>query len=167
MVLQFIRKKEFILCGSWLHSVSCFFFLYLSSSLYLWTGFYSILPNIDKVLMIKLAANVPVFILQWISIHREIMNVLLSEFLLTFHQTEYGMLRFITWLIKILVLVRKVFVIIWEMFHGRISLKLVLLLQIVNFSSGFRFEWLYISAIISIRSSLTHHHGFQTVALLP
>ena len=37
-----------------------------------------------------------------------------------------------------------VFVIIWEMFHGRISLNLVLLLLLVNFVSWFRLELMYI-----------------------
>ena len=45
----------------------------------------------------------------------------------------------------ILVLIGMVFVIIQEMFHGRISLSLVLLLLLVNFLSGFRLELMYIS----------------------
>ena len=44
-------------------------------------------------------------------------------------------------------------------FHGKISLILVLLL-LVNFVSGFRLELMYITLIVSIRSSLTHLHGF-------
>ena len=36
----------------------------------------------------------------------------------------------------ILVLIKMVFVIILEMFHGRISLKLVLLLLLLNFVTG-------------------------------
>ena len=39
------------------------------------------------------------------------------------------------------------------MFHGRISLNSVLLLLLVNFVSGFRLELMYISLIVSIRSS--------------
>ena len=39
-------------------------------------------------------------------------------------------------------------------------LNLVLLLQVVNFVSGFRLEWMYISFIISSKSRLTHLHGF-------
>ena len=53
------------------------------------------------------------------------------------------------------------------MLDGRISLNLLLLLLIVNFMSGFRFELMYISPIESIRSSLTHLHGFQLLVLLP
>ena len=41
--------------------------------------------------------------------------------------------------------------IIWKMFHGRISLNSVLLLLLVNFVSGFRLELMYISFIESIR----------------
>ena len=44
------------------------------------------------------------------------------------------------------------FVIIWEMFHGRISLNSIRLLLLVNFVSGFRLELMYISLSVSIRS---------------
>ena len=53
------------------------------------------------------------------------------------------------------------------MFHGRISLNSVLLLLLVNFVSGFRLELMYIFLILSIRSNLTHLHGFQQLVLLP
>ena len=53
------------------------------------------------------------------------------------------------------------------MFHGRISLNLVLLLLLVNFVSGFRLELMYIYHIENIRSSLIHLHGFQLLVLLP
>ena len=52
----------------------------------------------------------------------------------------------------ILVLTGMVLLIISEMFHGRISLKLVLLLLLVNFVSGFRMELRYIS-LMENRSS--------------
>ena len=45
-------------------------------------------------------------------------------------------------------------VIIWEMFHGRISLNSVFLLLLVNFVSGFRLELMYISLIVSGQASL-------------
>ena len=70
-------------------------------------------------------------------------------------------------LMTILVLIGTVFVIIWEMFHGRISLKTVLLLLLVNFVSGFRLELIYLSLMVSIKSSLTHLHGFQLLVWLP
>ena len=44
----------------------------------------------------------------------------------------------------ILILIGTVFMIIWKMFHGRISLNLVLLMLLVNFLSGFRLELMYI-----------------------
>ena len=59
----------------------------------------------------------------------------------------------------ILVLIGRVFVIILEMFNGRISLNSVLLL-LVNFVGGFRFALMYISIIENIMSSLTHLDGF-------
>ena len=84
----------------------------------------------------------------------------LSQFPLTFHQTasfhciaydySHG---------------DKVFVIICERFHGRISLNSVILL-LVNFMSGFRSELMYISLIVSIMSNLTHLHSFQLPVLL-
>ena len=51
-------------------------------------------------------------------------------------------------------------------FHGRIYLNSVLLLLLVNFMSGFRLELMDKSLIVSIRSSLTHLHGFQLLVLL-
>ena len=69
--------------------------------------------------------------------------------------------------LTILVLIWIVFVIIWETFLVRISLNSVLLLLLLNFVSGFRLELMYVSLIVSIRSSLTHLHGFQQLVLLP
>ena len=53
------------------------------------------------------------------------------------------------------------------MFHEKIYLNLVLLLLLLNFLSGFRLELLYVSLIVNIRWSLTHHNGFQLCVLLP
>ena len=75
--------------------------------------------------------------------------------------------HFIVELMSILVLIGMVFVIIGEMFHGRISLNSVLLLLLVNFVSEFRVESMYISCIVSIKSRVTHLHGFQLFFLLP
>ena len=66
----------------------------------------------------------------------------------------------------ILVLIGMVFVIIREMFHGKISLNLVLVLLLVNFMSGFRLELIYISLIENIRSSLIHLHGAACAAAI-
>ena len=74
---------------------------------------------------------------------------------------------FIALLITVLVLIGMVFVIIREMFHGRISLNSVFLLLLVNFESGFRLELMCILLFKSFRSRLTHLHGFYLVVLLP
>ena len=67
----------------------------------------------------------------------------------------------------ILVLIGMVFVIICEMFNGRISLNSVLLLLLVNFVCGLKLELMYMSLIVNIRSCLTHLHDFQLLVLLP
>ena len=54
-----------------------------------------------------------------------------------------------------------------EMLHQKISLSLVPMLLLVNFVSGFRLELIYISLIESVKSNLTHLHGFQLLVLLP
>ena len=97
----------------------------------------------------------------------EILPMLLFHFPLTLHHVHSRMSRFITLLMTILVLIRAVFVIIWEMLHGRIYLNSMLLLLLVNFASGFRLRLMYISLIESIRSSFTYGHGFQQNLLLP
>ena len=108
-----------------------------------------------------------VFVLQWLSLHLEILIMLLSPFPLTFQLVRNRMPHFIAYLMTILMLIGMVFVIIWEMFHGSISLNLVLLLLLVNFVSGFRLELMYIYHIENIRSNLIHLHDFQLLALLP
>ena len=97
-----------------------------------------------------------VFILQWLSLHWEMMIMLLSQFPLTFHHIHNKMPGFIALLMTILELIGTVFVIISERFHGMISLLLI-----VSFVTVFRLELMYISLIKSIRSSITHLHGFQ------
>ena len=94
----------------------------------------------------------------WLSLHLEILIMLLSQFPLTFWLFSWWLGRDHF---------RDVFVITWEMFHGRISLNSVLLLLLVNFVSGFRLELMCISLIENIRSSLIHLHGFQLLVLLP
>ena len=74
--------------------------------------------------------------------------------------------HFIALLMTILVLIGTVFVIIREMFQGRMPLNLVLLQLLVNFVNGLRLKLMYISLIKSIRLSLTHLHGFQLLVLL-
>ena len=53
-------------------------------------------------------------------------------------------------------LIRMVFVITWEIFHGRISLNSVFLLLLANFLGGFRLKLMYISLNVSTTSSPTH-----------
>ena len=62
-------------------------------------------------------------------------------------------------------LIGMVFVIIIEMFHGRISLELMFLLLLANFVRRFRLELMYMSLIVGIRSNLTHHHSFQLLSI--
>ena len=107
-----------------------------------------------------------VFVLQWLSLHCEIL-IMLFQFPLTFHHIHNGMPYFMALLITILVLIGMVFLIFWQMFHGRISLNSLLLLLLVNFMSGFRLELMFISLIESIRSSLIHLHCFQLLLQLP
>ena len=61
----------------------------------------------------------------------------------------------------------------WDGLHDHLRdvpmggyLNLALLLMLVNFVTGFRFELMYISLIENIRSSLIHLHGFQLPVLL-
>ena len=79
-------------------------------------------------------------------------------------QIPNRMPRFIAWLLTILVLIGMVFMIIWELFHGKVSLNIVLFL-LVNVVSGFRLELMHISLTENIRSSLIHFHGFQLLML--
>ena len=87
---------------------------------------------------------------------------MLSQFPLTSHHIHNRMSCFIELFMTILVLIEIVF-----MFHGMISLNSVPLLLLVNFVSGFGLESMYISLIESVRSRLTHLHGFQLLMLLP
>ena len=107
------------------------------------------------------------FVLQLLSLHSKILTMLLSQFPLTSHHIHNEMPHSIALLMTILMLIGMVFVIIWEMLHVRISFNSVLLLLAMNFASGFRLELMYISLIKSIRSSLTHLHGFKLLVLLP
>ena len=107
------------------------------------------------------------FVVQWLFHHWEILIMFFCQFPLTFYHIHNGISCFIALLMAILVLIGMVFVIIWETFHGRMSLTSVLLLLVVNFFSVFRLELMYISLIVCIRSSLTHLHGFQLLLMLP
>ena len=88
-----------------------------------------------------------------------------------FPSDSKGMLLFIVQMVIILMLIETIFVIIKEMFHWRMSVKLIpllllLLLQVVNFVSGSRLELIHISLIINNRPRISHLYGFQLLVLL-
>ena len=107
-----------------------------------------------------------VFVLQWVSLHWKILIIFsgvdtgcsrhwctdcgaqMSTF--SFWISPW-MPHFIALLMTILVLIGTVFVIIREMFQGRMPLNLVLLQLLVNFVNGLRLKLMYISLIESIR----------------
>ena len=84
-----------------------------------------------------------VFVLQWLSLHWENLIMFLAQSLLTFYQIHNGRLRLI--------------ISVWSLQSSwsfeSCSMGGYLL---VNFVSGFRLELMYISLIVSIRSSVTH-----------
>ena len=109
-----------------------------------------------------------VFILQWLSLHWEILIFFLCQFPLTFIKLKAGwpvslLALWLFYLVTIYVLIGFVFVIIWDMFHGRRFL--VYLWLLVSFVSWFRLELMYIYLILSIRSKLTHLYVFQQLVL--
>ena len=85
-----------------------------------------------------------VFVLQRFFLHWEILIMLFSQFPLTVHQTGKGMLLFTAQLDYSCADTRMIFMIIWEMPHGKISLNLVLLLQVLNFVIGSKLQLIYI-----------------------
>ena len=106
-----------------------------------------------------------VFVLQWRSLHWQILIVVVSvsiDFLSNsqrdapFHRIAYdyscadwdGLCDHL------------------RMFHGRVSLNSSLLLLLVIIVSEFRLELMDISLIVIIRSSLTHLYGFQLYVLV-
>ena len=88
-----------------------------------------------------------------------------------FPSDSKGMLLFIVQMVIILMLIETIFVIIKEMFHWRMSVKLIpllllLLLLLVNFVSGSRLELIHIFLIINNRPRISHLYGFQLLVLL-
>ena len=77
------------------------------------------------------------------------------------------MLLFIVQMVIILLLIETIFVIIKEIFHGSMSVKLIpLLLLVVNFVSGSSLELRHILLIINIRPRMSSLYGFQLLVLL-
>ena len=88
---------------------------------------------------------------------------------LSFHskvETQKGTLLSIVVLTTIIMLTGTVLVIIWETFHGRISLKLVLLLLVLNFVSGSTLELIYLSLIIKTSSRFINFFEFQQLVMI-
>ena len=101
---------------------------------------------------------------------RKLWSSFLAQFLLAFPQIQKGCSFFIVQMVIILLLIDTIFVIIKEMFHGRMSVKLIplllLLLLLVNSVSGSRMKLIHISLIINIRSRISNLYGFQLLLLL-
>ena len=94
----------------------------------------------------------------WLSLHWVVL-MWLSQFLLTFQQTQN----------RILALIGMVFMIIWDMFQRRIF-KLSASAAANEFYECVQvriYIYIYKFLIVSIRSSFTHLHGFQLLVVLP
>ena len=94
------------------------------------------------------------FVLQWFPFSGQCccLIMLLSQFPLNFLRTQKRVPLFIPQLVAILVLIRAVIVVTWEILHRRISLNFVLLLLVLNFLC---------ELILKTKSSLIHLHDFQ------
>ena len=101
------------------------------------------------------------FVIQWTSLLREFLILLSSQFLSIPLQTQKGIPPFITKFITIPVLIRMAFPIIWELFHARMSLNLVLLLSVLNSVCWSKLQLIYIFFIINIRTRLIYHIVFS------
>ena len=165
------------------HSVSYFFFFYQLSLLCLCTQFLMLFHLTEMRLSRSQIVNFPtwipdcdfhssafldlfissgelVFVLQWLSLHWEILILWLSQFLLTSHQPQNGMPRFTVELMTILLLM-------WTDVPWQGIFRLSASAAADEFVSGFRWEWMNISLIVNMRSSLTHFGGFQLFVLWP
>ena len=84
-------------------------------------------------------------LLQWLPLHWKILITFLSQFSLTFLQTQREMPFFIPQLMPVLLLIGTVCMIIREMLHERILLNLVLLLLVLTFVRVTLLKLVYIS----------------------
>ena len=186
-----LEKSEYLyLCFqlALFHSVSYFFSLYQSLSSCFCTGLDVISSSTIEVPSINPSANVFVYgdfhvhhkesltyssgtDRQWYLFYRGFL--LIRKLWSCDHDHVYFRLKrgcsflLYRWLI-IFMLIEVVFVIIKEMFHGRMSVKSIpLLLLVMNFVSGYRLELILTSFIKNIRPSLIHIYGFQLLVLLP
>ena len=101
-----------------------------------------------------------VFVLHQSSLHYEIWIILLSQFPLIPLQTRKEMSLFIAQVMSILESIGMVFLIIWEMFHMRISLNSVFLLLLLTLI-GPRLKLMYISPSSSTWFSGTIAHKYH------
>ena len=107
----------------------------------------------------------PRFVVQQLSQLINSDHVVVSVFI-NFQQTQMGILLCTIQILIILMLIGTVFEIIWDIFHGRISLNFVLLLLQLNFVNRSILELIYLSLIVYISSNFIDRHDFQLVALL-
>ena len=107
-----------------------------------------------------------VFLLQWFPSIGEFRQCCC----LSFHRLSFKFKRGCSFsshgFLIILVLLGAVFVIIWGIFLGSISLNLVLLLLLLHFVTGSRVKLICISRIVYISFSLVYSHDFQLLVLL-
>ena len=89
--------------------------------------------------------------------------MLLFWFPFFFCQIQKRMPLLMVQLMSILVLIWMVFMIISDIFHGRIALNLMFLLLLLYFVSESKLKLMYISLIVSIKSSLFHLHDFSAI----
>ena len=85
---------------------------------------------------------------------------------IVFLQTEMDQSLFIAQDLTILVLIRTLFVIIWEILYNRMCINLAVLLLVRNSVSVSREKLMYISLIVNIRSCLINSNDFQLLVLL-
>ena len=130
--MTLLRWLTFILGSLTVTLTVLLFWIYLSSD-----------PRICSIMTFS-----PLGILMW-----------LSQFPMTFHQTQYIMIHFITKFMTILELIGMV-VIIWEMLCWRISLNSMLVLLLVNFVSGFRLELMYPWFSAACSAAINHRNHF-------
>ena len=104
-----------------------------------------------------------VFALQWLSLHWEILVMLLTQFSLTFHHIHNRMRQHH--------IANDYSCADWDSLHDHLRdvpwEDIFKLIASAAFLSRFRLELIYTSLTESIRSSLTHLHGFQLLVLLP
>ena len=98
-----------------------------------------------NVFLLVLALALP-----WLSLHWEILNMLLSQFPLIFFQTQNFLCETFE----------------YSRVDWTRSLNSVLLRLLLNFLSELRMILMQISLIVNMRSSLTHRHGLQLLKLL-